>query len=425
MTTHETSRPPYARVIPIGVERRDEFLAVDQAAFMWPPEEVDPAEDTAQLEWDRTFAAETADGELAGINATYTFDLSVPCGAGGTGATQVPAAGLTWVGVHPEHRRRGVLTAMIRHHLHGLHGTREPVSVLHASEMGIYGRFGYGLATSGVRLTLGRGAPLRDVPGSDRVRTRMVAADPDLHAELVTRLYDEARLRTPGMVSRSATHVRQLLSDPKRWRKEGEPRRLLTAERDGTVTGYALLRRIGKWSDEGPAGVVQTGEVIAADGAAAHALWERILDVDLTARVETGPLPVDDPLLHLLVDTRAAKPTTGDDVWARLVDVDRALSARGYATPVDLVLDLTDDLCPWNAGRWRLTGGPEGATCTPTTDAADLALDVRELGSAWLGGVTLASLAGAGLVTEHRPGAVEAASTAFRSARAPRSTWMF
>ena len=97
----------------------------------------------------------------------------------------------------------------------------------------------------------------------------------------------------------------------------------------------------------------------------------------------------------------------------RLVDVSAALAARRYATPIDVVLEVTDDFCPWNAGRWRLSGGPDGATCTPTSDSAEIALRAGDLGAAYLGGTTLSSRAAAGHVTELRPGALSSASLAF------------
>ncbi|GAA3234465.1 hypothetical protein GCM10020256_51490 [Streptomyces thermocoprophilus] len=87
--------------------------------------------------------------------------------------------------------------------------------------------------------------------------------------------------------------------------------------------------------------------------------------------------------------------------------------------PVDVVLEVEDSFCPWNEGRWRLTGDAKGAVCERTRDAADLALSVRELGAACLGGVSLAGLAAAGRVRELRQGALQEAATAFGSTVAP------
>jgi predicted acetyltransferase len=104
-----------------------------------------------------------------------------------------------------------------------------------------------------------------------------------------------------------------------------------------------------------------------------------------------------------------------DGLYLRLVDVDRALAARTYAAPIDVVFEVVDGFCPWNAGRWRLAGDEKGATCVRTDSAADLTVDVRELGSVYLGGPTLRALQTAGQVVEHTVGAVAAASRAFAS----------
>ncbi|MFC7649105.1 sterol carrier protein domain-containing protein [Streptosporangium lutulentum] len=68
------------------------------------------------------------------------------------------------------------------------------------------------------------------------------------------------------------------------------------------------------------------------------------------------------------------------------MDVERALAARAYSAPVDVVIEVEDAVCPWNARRWRLSADTSGARCTPTEDPADLALPVTVLGAAYLGG---------------------------------------
>src|SRR4051794_36361463 len=108
---------------------------------------------------DQRFAAEV-DGPAdpttyPGVYGVYPLELAVP------GDRLLPCAGLTWVGVHPDHRRRGVLSAMLRHHIEKVHDTPGThVSALHASEPAIYGRYGYGLASLALPITLSRGATL-------------------------------------------------------------------------------------------------------------------------------------------------------------------------------------------------------------------------------------------------------------------------
>ena len=403
-------------VLGLGPERREEVRRLDQLAFAFGLD--DPAQDdsTAGLEWDRVFGATLDDDpELAGMYAVYSLGLTVPDGAHGAGVAWVPMAGLTWVGVHPGHRRRGVATALIRHHLHGLHESGgEAVSGLHATEPAIYGRFGYGLATSGLRLRIPRGAALREVPGAEAVATRVLTAAAQQHHELVAGLHERAG-RRPGLVRLSPLLMARMLVDTEQRRARREPLRLVLAERDGQPTGYAVLRREMGWDGASFVGTAKVEELVALDPASARALWGLLTDLDLMSSVATPLLAADDPLLHLLVDARSAKPTRADGLWLRLVDVDRALAGRSYACEVDVVIAVTDGQCPWNARRWRLSGGPLGATCSPTTNPAEVAIDVRDLASAYVGGTALLSLAAAGLAHEHRAGALARLSTALRA----------
>jgi predicted acetyltransferase len=135
--------------------------------------------------------------------------------------------------------------------------------------------------------------------------------------------------------------------------------------------------------------------------------------------VHLGTRPVDDPVPLWLHDGRSALlHERSDHVWARVLDVPAALTARRYATDSRLVLEVDDPLGFAN-GRFALDGGPDGAACVPTTDEPDLVVPVHALGSAYLGGSSWARLAAARWVTEARPGAVEQASTMFSMSRAP------
>ncbi len=72
----------------------------------------------------------------------------------------------------------------------------------------------------------------------------------------------------------------------------------------------------------------------------------------------------------------------------------RLLSARTYAVEFEIVWLLHDALL--GNARYRIKGGPEGATVTRTDDIADLSSDVAVLGAVYFGGVRLQSLIAAG-----------------------------
>ncbi|MFI8965660.1 GNAT family N-acetyltransferase [Streptomyces sp. NPDC053493] len=347
------------------------------------------------------------DGDrCVGTAGAFSFGLTVPGGA------VVPAAGVTMVGVAGTHRRRGILTSMMRRQLDDVRARREPLAVLTASEAAIYGRFGYGVATFTARAVIDTTRVRLTLPeGTDEVALRVTT--PAEALEACEAVYARLVPGRPGMLERRPGWERLALLDPPGEREGASPRQCVLAERDGEVVGYAHYAIKPKWSWAGPEGVVAVQRLAGLDPVAEAALWRFLCTVDLTSRVEVRSRPVDDGWQHLVSDIRRCEPTLREDLFLRLVDVGAALEARTYQAPVDVVFEVEDAFCPWNAGRWRLTGDVKGASCVRTDDEPDLALSVRELGSAYLGGVSLLSLAAAGRVRELREGALTEASVAF------------
>ncbi|MFI0778234.1 GNAT family N-acetyltransferase [Streptomyces sp. NPDC021212] len=353
------------------------------------------------------------DGEdIVGTASLNSFRLSVPGGA------LVPAAGLTMVSVQATHRRRGVLRAMMRHQLDDIRATGEPLAILTASEPDIYGRFGYGVAAQSAYAEIDTARVRLAVPeGTDGVRLR--AVPPDTAVEACEAVYARLLATRPGRLERRPGWERLPLLDPPGDREGASPLRCVLAESGGEVSGYARFAVKPDWDLAGPKGVVVLRDLEALDPASGAALWRFLFDLDLTSVIRTGTRPVDDPWTQLVSDIRRCGVRLRDALHLRPVDVGAALAARAYATPVDVVFEVADPFCPWNEGRWRLSGDTKGASCERTADPADLRLGVRELGAAYLGGVSLSALAGAGRVQEVRQGALAEAATAFLSPVAP------
>jgi predicted acetyltransferase len=202
-------------------------------------------------------------------------------------------------------------------------------------------------------------------------------------------------------------------------------RAILIEDDAGDVRAYARYTSRLDWEPSGPDGTTAVRELHALDAAAAARAWQFLLDLDLSARTTVMNRPSDESLLHLLVDPRRSEPSWGDALYVRLVDAAAALAARTYTRPVDLVIEVSDPVCPWNAGRWRLSADDSGARCEPTDGPADVRMDVRELGATYLGSTSLVALAGAGLVEECTPGAVVRLSGALRSEPAPWCPFVF
>ncbi|MFH5822402.1 GNAT family N-acetyltransferase [Georgenia sp. AZ-5] len=403
---------------------RQAVIDVDEWAFAEQTDEADAAARVWPLEPGRSVGVwderDPRAPRLAAFHSSYAFAMPVP------GGDRLPTAGLTWVSVHPGHRRRGLARAMLTAHLHRSLARGEVLSALNAAEVGIYGRYGYGVATHHLHVTVGRGATLRAVPGSEDLVVELDTADRDRHAGLVQAVHSS--VDRPGWLTRDTAAMRaRVLVDRPSDRRGAEALRIAVVRAgDGAPRAYALFRRRSVWSEAHlPQGVVQVREAVALDAAAARALWGTLADLDLMGSVEARHLPTDDPLHGLLVDHRAARVVEHDDVWLRLLDAPAALTRRRYQRDVDVVLQVRDAVLPGNDGRWRLRGGPGGAEVTRATGPADLALDVADLAAAYLGGTSLGALALAGRVTELTPGALAPASAAFGWPVAPGTTWGF
>lgn len=354
--------------------------------------------------WDGTTCVGTA--------GAFTFRLTVP------GGLSVPAAGITMVSVAATHRRRGLLRSMMRRQLDDIRTWGEPLAVLTASEPAIYSRFGYGAAVFQLNAEIDTSRVELSVPaGTDDVRIRY--AGPSDVLDACEAVYARLVSGRPGMLARRPGWERAGLLDAPSDRNGASALQCVVAERDGEITGYARFRTKLGWGVSGHDGTVSLSDFAALDPATEAAMWRFLYGIDLMTTLTMHSRPVDDAWQHMVSDIRRCRPRVRDALYVRLVDLAAALELRTYQAPVDVVFEVEDDFCPWNAGRWRLTGDSKGASCARSTDAADLALSVRELGAAYLGGVSLAALATAGRVRELRPGALAEASVAFGSAVAP------
>src|SRR6266568_1036745 len=416
-TMTQSASSPYP-IRPIGEDELDAFLNVDEHAFNTSPwSDDDRRVGIDRFEFDRTLAA-FDDTTPVGVTMCYSFRLSVP------GQEVLPAAGVTFVAVLPTHRRRGVLSSLMRRQLADVRDRGEPLAILWASESVIYPRYGYGRASwyLGFTLRRGEGTLAGTAPSGSGLRLRL--AEPEAALPELAKVYDAVLPARPGFLARSDAWWRRMVYDPAEQRHGASPLHCLLAEDASGPRGYALYSGMDTWNDFLPENVLTVRELMAVDPAASAALWSDLLTRDLTSEFRVQRRPVDHPLLYQLADPRRARPQLSDGLWMRIVDLPRALAGRKYSSPVEVVIEVRDEILPSNAGRWRLTTTTEtsnglAATCVPASSAADLALDVTELGAAYLGGTRLGALAGGGLVAELRPGAVRQLSAALSWDPAP------
>jgi predicted acetyltransferase len=352
------------------------------------------------------FYAAYEDGLPVGTAADFDFRLTIPGG-------ELPAGGVTWVGVLPRHRRRGILTQLMRRELDDIHERGEPLAILWASEAAIYGRFGYGIAAPTAQMSADRSRfALRDDPGP-RGRTRIVPLEDAL--EPCRHVWEAVRPTVPGFTARDEdVWTTFVLADPEEWRRGGSPKYAAIVEIDGEPAAYALYRIKPSWEHGFSQSEVRLAETLAVGPTAERELWRFVFGIDLIARVG-GRLDPASPLFLMVVDPRSLHLRVSEGLWLRLVDVGAALAARSYASDDEVVVDVRDEFCPWNAGRWRV--GRSGVE--RTEGDADLALDVADLASVYLGAFTFSRMAAAERAHELQDGALARADALFRTPRPP------
>ncbi|RKT17155.1 putative acetyltransferase [Streptomyces sp. 1114.5] len=405
----------------------DEVPAWDRAltvGFLRP--HVDSAAEVRRRQWEpgRMLAGfDRDDDRPIATFRSYDAELTVPGGA------VITADAVTHVTVSSTHRRRGLLSTMMRRDLTAAAGRGTAVAILIAAEYNIYGRFGFGPATRGAgwRVDLRRTRGLREglpgVPGGRIDFVTMAEA-----RELGPALHERWRRTQPGAIDRDELWWQRNTGEV---RVPGfdftEPFAAVHRDADGAVTGLVAYRVDDKWDGAYPDCTLTVEEFIALDLPTKVELWRFLMSVDWVARIVVANASSDDPLPLLLQNPRAATPQdeNADFMWLRVLDVEAAFGARTYGAPGRVVLEVEDKL-GFASGRWAIEAAPDGTgTCTRTTDEADLVLGAPELGSLYLGGESAPRLAAAGLLTELRPGAAAAADLLLRTPLRPWNPDMF
>ncbi|WP_392671871.1 GNAT family N-acetyltransferase [Streptomyces sp. LN785] len=356
------------------------------------------------------------DGRCVATFRSFAQELTV------VGGATVPSDAITNVSVSPTHRRRGLLSAMMAADLAVAKERGDVTATLIAAEYPIYGRYGFGPATwiTEWEIDLPRaGLDPRWSGPSEADGGRIDLVDGADVRKLGPALHDRLRARQHGAVDRGdrwwQLRTGQDLPLPDTWT---EPYYAVYRSSDGEVDGLLAYRVDGKWGDaKQPLNRVNVLDLIALTPAAERSLWHFVCSIDWVTTVRSGYRAPDDLLPLLLPDPRAARIVTQADwMWVRVLDVVRTLEARTYAVPAALTLEVHDP-AGLSGGRFRLDVSPAGASCAPTTRSADLALDVRELGTLCLGDESALRLAALGRIDELTPGAAAVTDRVFRAAR--------
>jgi predicted acetyltransferase len=402
---------------PIHEDEIPEWIRALNTGFLRPPSvsDAEVADRTTYIVPERTLGAFDGDRCVATFRS-FTQELTA------VGGTPVTADAISNVTVTATHRRRGILTRMMAQDLAAAKDRGDVVATLIAAEYPIYGRYGFGRATTAAEWTIDvprAGLDPRWAGPDDGARIDLV--DGDDVRKIGPELHERLRRAQPGAIDRSerwwqvSTGV--LVLDRAQWT---EPFYAVYRNAQGQAEGLLAYTVDEHWGDaKQPLETAKVKDMIAVSPAAERALWWYVCSVDWVTKVRTGWRAPDDLLPHLLPDPRAARITTQADwLWVRILDVVRAMEARTYGRSGTLVLEVTDR-DGLSAGRYRLEAAPDGASCAPTTEDAELTLDVGELGTLWLGDESAVRLAALGRVREERAGAASEADALLRTSRRP------
>jgi predicted acetyltransferase len=360
------------------------------------------------LDLARSFCCWDGD-EMVGTSGNFSFTMTVPGGETG-------CAGVTMVSVLPSHRRRGLMKRMMRALLDDAHSRGEPLAALWASEENIYQRFGFGLGSNQGHVDIDR-AHMEFLDDDGPVgRHRIIPLE---EAEKVLpSVYEKLRPQVPGMLHRDENWWKwHRLGDFERLRGTGgSPLACAVWEDKGTDRAYALYRTYPEWTHGGTSNMwLKVEELVGVDPLATREMWRFVFGVDLVERVRGWYLPSDLPLTLLTTEPRRLAFAASESFWLRLVDVEAALSARSLQGNDEIVIEVSDDFCPWNTGRYKVT-----ASGTSRTQAEpDLRLDVTALAAVYLGQFTFNALARALRVDELTANSLDRADAMFRTTRAP------
>ncbi|MEV0911657.1 GNAT family N-acetyltransferase [Streptomyces hokutonensis] len=360
-------------------------------------------------------------GAFDGGRCVATF-RSFPQEITAVGGALVPADAITNVSVTATHRRRGLLTRMMTRDLAAAKERGDVVATLIAAEYRIYGRYGFGPAVTATQWDIDvqrAGLDPRWSAPEDGGRIDLVDAE-DVR-KLGPELHERLRRLQPGVINRDDRWWQVTTGAVRPGRVSWtEPFYAVYRAAGGEVEGLAAYYCDGAWTDAKQPGDTATVKgLIATTPAAERALWQHVCSLDWVTKVKSGWRSPDDLLPHFLPDPRAATITTQADwLWVRILDVVRAMEARSYEGEGSLVIEVTDG-AGLAGGRYRLTASAQGVSCAPTTESAELTLDIRELGALWLGDVSVPRLVALGRVREERAGAARVADALLRTSRRP------
>jgi predicted acetyltransferase len=327
----------------------------------------------------------------------------------------VSVAGVTTVGTLPIYRRRGHLRKIIATHFELLHERGgQPIAVLIASMAAIYQRYGYAVVSTqnsyNVEPRFLEFPLVRPVPGA----FREVGDD---EFGLLVDLYRRFRAERNGYLHRGrAMWEAGVLAPP----PAGGLLSKVVYEEEGEPLGYVIYTiEPQPGAMPGPGQRLTIRDLVWLTTSAYQAVWNYFACMDLVSNIRWERVPSDDPLPQLLLEPRMLYVTSRDGILARIVDVEHALSQRRYPVEGTLTFEVSDDLCPWNRGRWKLETSAVEASVSRTNDDPQLAMPVSTLAMLVFGQISAVEAARMGRLDVFEHSALSSWDTVMHTAYRP------
>ena len=338
---------------------------------------------------------------MVGNALSYEMDMYIPGGLS-------KIAAVASVSVQATHRRKGINRSIMKYQLEDIHSRQEPLAVLQASESIIYGRYGYGMASSENNLEIEK---TRSAYAIDHVPAGQSYFIEESEArEIFPQIYAKAIENRVGMVRRKENWWEFRFREP--GLKGGDSKSwFVKYQKNGENDGY-LRYTINDVE-------LNVIELIASSHEAYSSLWRLCLDMDLVDIIKAEHRPADEELKWMLADPRRLVEHSCDRYWVRLVDVKKALSQRLYSVDGSLTLKVRDSFLPWNQEVVELRSESGESSCATSNRNPDIVLSAGDLGAVYLGWINFSTLLAAGRIEEITKGSISKANLMFSTKRNP------
>lgn len=302
------------------------------------------------------------------------------------GGRSVPLLGVAGVAVAPEDRGRGLAAFLMRSFVRSCFDEGWALAGLYASTHRLYRKFGYEHAGHRFGYTI----PLVRIDADGPLSS---GADPtdDLRVSALTD-QDDPEIRA-CYAKFASMYEGTLDRGPYIWAR-------IRKMRDDTYTGFGIRDSAGalrgylfltqqRSSPYGRFSVALT-DFVFNDEAAGRRLWGFLHDFSMMGEDLTFYGGPTHPALQLLRQQRHTVELK-DDWLIRVVDVKRAIEARGYSPAIraELSLHLTDDVIPENTGLWTIRIADGRATAeklaSPRALSGTLSVSPRGLATIYSG----------------------------------------